>query len=375
MIQIIMTLSAPIFFILFENKLKIIKWLSPVVCSYLTGILMSQFFLANNQLSHQIAEVVVPLSLPLLLLPTDIIKWFKLAKSTILSFFFVMFSVVVGSVVGFLMFKNILPQASILAGMIVAVFIGGTANLTAVGLAMGVDENSYLILNASEMLVGGVYLLMVLTILPKMYAKLLRPFISVKEDFEHTTEHLLFESFDWKRKFKHLILLLLVSITILGTFVGLSKFLFGKMDILFIILSISSIGIILSFKDKYRHTPGAFELGNYLLLVFCVSIGSLVKISDLLNGSLDFIYFVSIILIVSVLLHLILCYIFKIDRDTAIITSVAGIFGPPFIGPVTQILKNKEMMMSGVSTGIVGIALGTYAGILFIKLIQILLPT
>ena len=87
------------------------------------------------------------------------------------------------------------------------------------------------------------------------------------------------------------------------------------------------------------------------------------NIEELSNGSMLYLSFLGSVMLLSILIHLGLCYLFKIDRDTAIITSVAGIFGPPFVGPVAQRLKNKEIIVSGLTSGLIGYAVGNYLGL------------
>jgi uncharacterized membrane protein len=65
----------------------------------------------------------------------------------------------------------------------------------------------------------------------------------------------------------------------------------------------------------------------------------------------------------SLILHVILCAIFRIDTDTMIITSVAGICSPPFVPMVAAALKNRDIIVAGVITGIIGWVIGTYLGI------------
>ena len=48
-----------------------------------------------------------------------------------------------------------------------------------------------------------------------------------------------------------------------------------------------------------------------------------------------FLYF-AIAQTACVVVHLLLCKLFKIDGGTALITNVAGIYGPPFIAPVAE---------------------------------------
>ena len=65
----------------------------------------------------------------------------------------------------------------------------------------------------------------------------------------------------------------------------------------------------------------------------------------------------------SLLLHALLCRIFKIDTDTMIITSTSAICSPPFVPVVANALKNREIILSGLYTGIIGYAIGNYLGI------------
>jgi len=65
----------------------------------------------------------------------------------------------------------------------------------------------------------------------------------------------------------------------------------------------------------------------------------------------------------SMALHALFCKLFKIDADTFIITSVSAICSPPFVPVVACALKNKAIILSGLTTGIIGYAVGNYLGI------------
>jgi uncharacterized membrane protein len=58
-----------------------------------------------------------------------------------------------------------------------------------------------------------------------------------------------------------------------------------------------------------------------------------------------------------------LCALFRIDADTAIIASTAAVFGPPFVGPVANAIRNREIVAGGIATGVLGLAIGNYAGL------------
>ena len=73
--------------------------------------------------------------------------------------------------------------------------------------------------------------------------------------------------------------------------------------------------------------------------------------------------FVGICVFGTLLLHVLLSIPFKIDADTTIIVSTSAICSPPFVPVIAGALKNKEIVFSGVTTGIIGYAIGNYLGI------------
>jgi len=62
--------------------------------------------------------------------------------------------------------------------------------------------------------------------------------------------------------------------------------------------------------------------------------------------------------------------IFKIDTDTMIVTSTALICSPPFVPVVAGALKNREIVVSGLTVGIVGYAIGNYLGFVVAQILS-----
>ena len=129
------------------------------------------------------------------------------------------------------------------------------------------------------------------------------------------------------------------------------------------ILVITTFSVALSLKEKIRKMKGTNETGQYFLLVFCVAIGATVDFDKLISMPLTILLYTSLVVFGSVLMHLALAALLRIDRDTVIITSTAAIFGPAFVGPVAVALKNREIVVSGIASGLVGYAVGNYLGL------------
>lgn len=363
-LQIIITVFGPLLILCFQ-KTKIISTISPVVTSYALGIILANlpFFEINSNISKMATEASVPLAIPLLLFGTDFIKWFRLAKSTVVSFVLILITVCLVSCVVSYGFKDILSNYWQIAGMMVGVYTGGTPNMTAIGMGLGVDENVFILMNGADLVLGASYLLFILTVGIKLFGKFLIPFESTSNQ-EFIEEHNLWESFSHGKQLVRAIGFILISGLILGISLGLNALFFDKDQVAFIILVLTTLGIAVSFNSKMRKLPGSYEVGQYLLLVFCTGIGTMANIEELIQGSWVYVLFLGLVMVSSIVIHVILCRFFKIDRDTAIITSIAGIFGPPFVGPVAEQLKNREILVSGLTSGLVGYAVGNYLGLL-----------
>jgi len=106
-----------------------------------------------------------------------------------------------------------------------------------------------------------------------------------------------------------------------------------------------------------------FQLGMYLILIFCVVVASMINLDNLLATSWAMVVYIVVGIFGTLLLHILLSAIFKIDTDTVIITSTALICSPPFVPVVAAGIKNKEIIISGLTVGIIGYAIGNYLGI------------
>jgi len=96
---------------------------------------------------------------------------------------------------------------------------------------------------------------------------------------------------------------------------------------------------------------------------FAVAMGSLANFYELIKASSAIFCFCGIVVGCSVVLHIIFSTIFRIDTDTVIITSTAAIFGPAFVGPVANGIRNKEVIVPGITMGLLGYAIGNYLGL------------
>jgi hypothetical protein len=131
-----------------------------------------------------------------------------------------------------------------------------------------------------------------------------------------------------------------------------------------VILSVTLLGIGASMIKKINGIEKSFQLGMYLILVFALTVASMANLEKIANIEMTrLIVFITWCYFGSLVLHLILAKIFRIDSDNFLITSTALIFSPPFVPLVAKSLKNKDVMITGITGGIIGLMLGNIIGI------------
>lgn len=360
-LQILIIIIFPAFSQWLTAKLKVQKWLSPVVLCYATGILLAN--IGNLEFSASVntlfSQGTVLLAIPLLLYSTDLLGWLKYAKTTLVSFGLCVLSGLIMSMIMAFLWQDVVEDTWILSGMLVGVFTGGMANLQAIGMGLGADESLFVLINAGDIFAGGIYLILLTSVMHPILGYFL-PDFQLKNQKNQTPEELTNSSFHWQDTSVAIAL----SIAILLAAVGLTHLLTGaiKSESL-IILLLTTFSIVASFFTKIRTLRGAFSAGEYALLMFCVAIGLQANLDNILEHGTTVVFYTTAILFGTGFFHLFLCWLFKIDRDTAMITATAAIYGPPFIGQVASAINNRTLVFSGIATGLVGYALGNYLGI------------
>jgi uncharacterized membrane protein len=147
--------------------------------------------------------------------------------------------------------------------------------------------------------------------------------------------------------------------TVIGKFFPNTKI----FSVAIIILSITTLSILSSTVPKLNRIKKTFQAGMYFILIFCVVVGSMADISLFAHTSVYLLFYVFLVIFGSLFLHFLFAWIFKIDTDTVIITSVAMIFSPPFVPAIANALHNREIILSGLTVGLIGYSIGNYIGI------------
>lgn len=337
------------------------KWLSTIVACYAIGILVSNLRLwsISEEDIKQIAEVSMLIGLPLLLFAVDIRDSFRHAGGMLISFALCCLAGVICTGFTAWYLGNSVAYPEKIAGMLTGLYTGGTPNVQAIGIALDAPANYLVLIQAADVLLGGAYLLGLISFLPALYSRF---FPASKQD--DTTTEITNDNTQQSTSLTTHLKGLGLGFLVTAISLGLCWLITGSLkNGTLIILSITSLGLLIGSSSKIATQLNAYPIGEYFILVFCVALGLLADFRKLAAEGMELLLFSAIALSTTTLLHLLLCYWRKIDRDTVILSSVAAFYGPVFVVQVATAIKNKSLMAAGLAVSLLGFGVGNYLGI------------
>ena len=349
----------------------LIDKIGSVILAYVFGILLGNSGLLPDGaagLQDELSGITVALALPLLLFSLDVRAWMHSAGKAILSMLGATILVVFVAGLGSWMVQANIDNAWQFGGMAIGLYTGGTPNLAAIKTALNVDSTQYIMMHTYDAVNGIIYLIFVMSIGQKVFNKVLPKYKSILTEYTNLEDSENIHSYEGIFKPRILLGLLAglgISIVILGVSFGLSQLIPPEYSTAAIMLLITTLGIGSSFIPKIRKIPMTFQFGMYIILVFSLIVGSMANLEQLVNINWSMMFFVNFIVFGTMLLHAVFCKLFNIDTDTFLITSVSAVCSPPFVPVVAKALNNKEIILSGLTTGIIGYAIGNYLGVGF----------
>ena len=361
------------------------SWLGkigPVLILYSIGIIIGNTGLMQEQMplvQEILSNAMVPLAIPLMLFGCT----FKLsgARQQILALVTGLISVTAAVLIGYLIFGKDLPEGAKIGGMLTGVYTGGTINLAALKTMLGVSDETYILINSYDILVSFLYLSFLLTIGIKLFRKFLP---NTSGTFTEKDEAAIRSEMNKESKKPHkgfltrigiayTAKLLGVTILIVVISAGVALLLPESMFMTIFILMLTTLGIGCSFIKKIHNMKYSYDIGMYFIYIFCLTVASMADLSELnLAGGLELMGYLLVAVFGSLLLQVIFAKILKIDSDMMVIASVTYINSPPFVPMMAAAMKNKDVLIPGLTIGVLGYAAGNYLGFLMSQLLGLL---
>lgn len=374
----------PAFLIFLSTRYSIINRIGIVVICYAAGLVIGLTDIIPESISG-IVEILMNLSIivgiPLILFSENVLKWAKMAKYTFLSLVLGVVSVVVLVIIGYFVFRERLPEVAKVSGMMIGVYTGGTMNMAAIARAVGAEEELFIVTNTVEIAIGAFVILFLIAGAKPLFGMFLKPYTSlgnndqVKHNDLDVSTYESYVGFFSRSALPDLIKAFVIALVIFGIGYGLSFLFTGDMRQTVPILAVTTLGILASMIPAVHNIKRSFQLGMYLIYMFCLILASRVDMGTLFRAEsatlmVNMFLFIGVVIIGSLVLHAILSKIFGINVDDFIITSTALSQSPPFVPVIAVAIRNKEVVIPGMIIGVIGYAIGNYLGVAIYYLLR-----
>ena len=375
--------TAPAGILFICRKTKVFNKIGPVLTLYLLGVLVANIGIfpteavAHDKLmkfQNSISEVLVPLALPMMLFGCNF-KRFSLGKS-MGAFALGVLSVVAFVLVGYFVFQNQLGnEGAIMGATLTGQYLGGAANLAAIKQMLGLSTENFVILSTCNLIVSFFYLMFLMGGGVKL-ARIIVGGRGNKEqnvNLEEYTEDNPYRDFGKKKSLIQLGKVLFASVIVMGisVYIGTLCGGGGGISMIALILSITTLSLLLTSWKEVRSWDKSYDAGMYLIYVFCLVMATMADLSTInWSQSLYILIFQAVIIFGSLALIVLLAKLFRIDADTAVITSNTLINSPICVPMIAATMRNKDVIVTGITNGLAGYAVGNYIGFLMFNLLE-----
>ena len=345
-----------------------------VVLCYLIGLgIGGAGFIPERALgvAPLVSELTIILALPLLLFCLNVRQLSSVAGKAFLSLLFAVAAVTSLATLLFFVYRHDSPAAADLAAMSVGVYSGGTPNLAAIKAGLEIPNARYLAFHSLDALVGAMYFLFMLT----LGVPLFRAFLPAAEEPAPDVGQTAIEGVD-QDDYRPLLragnlgqagVAILLAALVVGLSLGFSELVAlvygGERNSAVLIVGLTTLGVLFSLHRRVRALVLSYRLGMYLIYVFCLSVSSMVSFEELGRMDATVAVFLLVVVFGGLALHATLCRLAGVDGDTFMVTSVAAVGSPPFVPMMARALNNPAAIRPGMTTGVIGYALGSYLGI------------
>ena len=386
MIQILSLLfyfTFPSLIIYLCRKSALMNKIGEILLLYIVGILVSNLVIfplglgdSLKGVQDALTSVTILLAFPMILFGCDFKNW-KLKKA-IVALCIGLVSVIAVDVIGFYIFNDNQTGFEKIAGLLVGVYTGGTPNLASLKIALNVDAETYIFVHTFDMIISFVYLVFLMSFGIKVFRLFLSHRVTKSPSHQDGSEfnvqgsELSYSGIFTKKHFPKTLGTLGLAILIIGIGMGVSLLISGKVDdMLVLILTMTTLSIAASFLPFVRKMEKSYDAGMYLVLIFSLVVASMVDITAIdYRAGANVIAYIAFVIFGSLVLSIILSKIFKVDSDTMVITSVALINSPLFVPMIAESMKNKKVIITGITVGVIGYAVGNYLGIIVSQLLK-----
>ena len=313
-------------------------------------------------------DAILPSMIFLMLLRADLRDIAKLGPRMIISFFTATFTIMIGFVVAFLIFKGSLASnAPLTFGALAGSWVGGTQNMVAVQQAVGLEGSGMgytLLIDSIDYSIWIMFLLFLVPFANKFNKWTKADTSKIDNINEHLTAK--FSTISKEITFQDIFFLLSVSLGVTAVTGIMGNELVKVPALAFMgatgwtIIITTILGVIFAMTPLAR-IPGSPEVSNVLLYMLIGLIASNANFMELTQAP-AYILAGFVILIIHGVLMAIIGKVFKLDLFTCGIASLSNIGGVAS-SPVLAAAYSQSLVPIAVLMALIGVITGTFFGI------------
>ncbi|MDD5157348.1 DUF819 family protein [Sulfurimonas sp.] len=349
-------------FVLLERKtkLKVFKFVPVVVmiylsCMFLAGIGVFEQNKNIDEVYSNLQKILLPSMLFLMLLRVDLRDFFKLGKSLLIAYVLAIFSLFVAFISVSLIFdfnKEMAASFGALSGS----WIGGTANMIAVGSALGVSQEAFGYTLIVDSFNYTIWIMFLLFLVP--FAHRFNIFTASYEEMARLEKIESVYAIGVKKYWLLISLSLMVAYTV--NLIAESGFILLNYTTTTVVLA-TLLGIFGSFS-KLKFVNGSGEASTIMLYLLLALIGSKAVFQNF-NGVGVYIFAGFCILVIHATIMVIGAKIFKLNLFSIAVASLASIGGVASAS-ILAAAYSRALVGIGVLMAIMGYVIGTFGGII-----------
>ncbi len=356
----ILAISATFFYVLEQGtQLKIFKFIPSIVMLYafVMGLASLGIFEYNQEINaiYKLTKTnLLPAMIFLMLLQVDIRLFFRLGNKLILSYVLAVVSLGFAFFLVSIIFSFDEGMAGAF-GALAGSWMGGTANMVAVGSALGVSDVAFGYALIVDSFNYTLWVALLLFLVP--FAKIFNKFIGSQGVDAVFGDIGCACTIGAKRYWLLIILSLIVSF--------ISQLIATKLSIISatttMVIMATLFGVLASFT-KLREFNGSSEVASSMLYMLIALIGSK-AVFESFSGVGTYVFAGFIILLIHAIVMMLGAKLFKLDLFSISVASLSNIGGIAS-APILAATYNKSLVSIGVMMAIMGYIIGTFGGLL-----------
>lgn len=381
LLLVLFYLLAPAGVLWATQKFNLLRRLGPVLTLYILGVIVANIGIFPSDPEAQrsflgfqesVSEVLVPLALPMMLFGCNF-KRFSFGQS-LRALIVGVVAVAAIVVVSYLMFAEELGvEAPKMAASLAGQYTGGAANLAAVKQMVGLSTESFVMLSTCNLIVSFFYLMFLMGGGVALARRIVGGKRHIEQEVEvNTVEENPYRDFATRPVVVQLLKVFVASVVIMGISVAVGTIAGGESGISMValILTITTLSLLMTASKQVRSWDKSYDAGMYLIYVFCLVMATMADLSSInWEQSLFVLLLQAVIIFGSLFVTIFLARPLRIDADTAVITSNTLINSPVCVPMIAATMKNRDVVVVGITNGLAGYAIGNYLGYLIYQLL------